>query len=67
MTVLEAITKIIDQRKKDRRVPHCAMRREVADMVGLTENEVWKQALKLKKEGKIAIKDTINSKSFYLK
>lgn len=66
MTVLEAITQIIEMRKSERRVPHSAMIRDVSDMVGLTEGEVWEQALELKREGKITIKDTINSKSFYL-
>ena len=64
--ILEAITVIIEKRKAEKRIPHSAMLQDVAAATGLTESEVEEEALKLKEEGVIAIKDTINSISFYL-
>lgn len=66
MNIYEIITKIVEQRKKENRIPHCAMIRDVIDLSGLSAHEVKEEAEKLKTEGKIAIKETINSYSFYL-
>lgn len=65
--ILEIITSIIEQRKKDRRVPHCAMTQDVIEISGLSKDEVTEEIQKLKAEGKIAIKETINSTSLYLR
>ncbi len=66
MTVLEAITQLIDERKEQKRIPHCALLLDVKKLAQLPEEEFRKQVKQLKQEGKIAIKQTINSYSFYL-
>ena len=38
--ILETITSIIEQRKKEKRVPHCAMLSDVIDQSGLSIDEV---------------------------
>lgn len=67
MTVLEIINNLIKKRKEENRIPYCAMLRDVMALSGLTKEELQEEIDKLKAEGKIAIKETINSQSFYLR
>lgn len=67
MTVLEIITDLISKRKEERKVPHCAMLRDVIDQSGLSIDEIRKEVRELKKAGKISIRETINSTSSYLR
>lgn len=66
MTVLETITSIINQRKQDKIYPHCAMLNDVKELSGLSDAEFREEVKRLKRAGKIEIKQTINSYSFYL-
>lgn len=65
--ILETITSIIEKRKEERRVPYCAMLSDVIDQSGMSIDEIREEVRALKKAGKIAIKETINSTSFYLR
>lgn len=67
MTVLEAITQIISDRRSKHIVPECAMISDVKKLSELDDKEFWEECRKLKREGKIEIKNTINSFSIYLK
>lgn len=67
MTVLEAITQIISDRKSKHIVPECAMISDVKKLSGLNDDEFREECRELKREGKIEIKETINSFSIYLK
>ncbi len=66
MTVLEAISYIIEDRKKQNRMPQCAMKYDVKKVCKLSNNELDNELERLKKIDKIALKDTINSTSIYL-
>jgi hypothetical protein len=66
MTVLEIITNLVNKRKAERKFPHCAMIIDAIAASGLSKEAFLKETEKLKSEGKIAIKDTINSTSYYL-
>lgn len=66
MTALEAITIIIKEKEKNRQIPHCAMLEDVIRMCELPAPDLRDELKKLKKEGKIALKQTINSWSIYL-
>ena len=66
MTPLEAITYLIDEKKRNRQIPHCAMLEDVIRLCNLPAPELKKELTKLKKEGFIALKQTINSWSIYL-
>lgn len=67
MTVLEAITSEITRRKEERIYPYCAMLDDVKKLSGLSDAEFREEVKALKRAGKIEIKQTINSYSFYLK
>jgi len=67
ITILEVITRLINKRKEKRKVPHCALIDDVIKLSGMSKEEVMKEVRKLKEEGKIAIRETINSQSFYLR
>ena len=66
MDVITVITQLIDEKKKNRKIPHCATLEDVMQMCNLTEYELRDELSRLKKEGKIAFKQTINSSSIYL-
>lgn len=66
MTPIEAITHLIEEKKRSRKIPHCAMLEDVTRICNLPESELKEDLKKLKKEGKIAFKQTINSWSIYL-
>lgn len=66
MTPLEAITYLIEEKKKNHSIPHCAMLEDVARLCNLPAPELREELTKLKKEGKIAFRETINSWSIYL-
>lgn len=63
--ILETITSIIEQRKRDRIVPECALIDEVRKRCGYPENfdEVISR---LENDGLIELKRTLNSKAIYL-
>lgn len=67
MTVLEAITQIISDRRSKHIVPECAMISDVKKLSGLDDKEFREECRKLKREGKIEIKQTINSFAIYLR
>jgi hypothetical protein len=67
MTVEEAIKTIIDKRKSENRIPHCAMLNEVRSLSELPDEQFKEEMEQLKKDGKIAIRQTINSSSIYLR
>lgn len=67
MTPLEAITKIIDDKKERRTYPFCALISDVRPLCNLSDAEFREEVKQLKRAGKIEIKQTINSYSFYLK
>lgn len=64
--VLNAIEQLIEEKKKKKEIPHCAMLVDVANMCNLPAQELREELIKLKSEGKIAFKQTINSWSIYL-
>lgn len=66
MNVLDAITYLIEEKKKNHQIPHCAMLNDVASLCNLPAQELREELGRLKKEGKIAFKQTINSWSIYL-
>jgi len=66
MTPLEAITHLIEEKKRARQIPHCAMMEDVVRLCNLAEPELQEELQRLKKEGKIAFKQTINSLSIYI-
>ncbi len=66
MTVEEAVRYIIEERKRNRRIPHSAMVEDVGKLCKLPPQEVRNQLAQLKDEGKIALRHTINSMSVYL-
>ncbi|NCC80562.1 MAG: hypothetical protein EOM07_13270 [Clostridia bacterium] len=66
MTPLEAITHLIDEKKRNRQIPHCAMLEDVVRLCNLPAPELKEELEKLKKEGVIARKQTINSWSIYI-
>lgn len=66
MTPLEAITHLIEEKKRARQIPHCAMMEDVVRLCNLPAPELQEELQRLKKEGKIAFKQTINSLSIYL-
>ena len=66
MTPLEAITHLIDEKKRARQIPHCAMLEDVVRLCNLPAPELREELQRLKKEGKIAFKQTINSWSIYI-
>lgn len=66
MTPLEAITHLIEEKKRARQIPHCAMLEDVVRLCNLPAPELREELKKLKKEGVIALKETINSWSIYL-
>ena len=66
MTPLEAITHLIEEKKRNRQIPHCALLGDVVRLCNLPAPELREELKKLKKEGVIALKQTINSWSIYL-
>jgi len=66
MTVIEAITFLIEERKRDNRIPHCAMINDVRRLCRMDEDDFRCELSRLKKEGKIAFKETVNSWSIFL-
>lgn len=66
MTPLEAITHLIEEKKRARQIPHCAMLGDVVRLCNLPAPELQEELQRLKKEGKIAFKQTINSLSIYI-
>lgn len=66
MTPLEAITHLIDEKKRNRQIPHCAMLEDVVRLCNLPAPVLKKELAKLREEGVIARKQTINSWSIYL-
>lgn len=66
-SALESIASIINQRKEDKIFPYCAMLSDVRRLSGLADAEFRKEVKSLVKEGKIEIRETINTYSFYLK
>lgn len=66
MTPLEAITHLIEEKKRARQIPHCAMLGDVVRLCNLPVPELREELQRLKKEGKIAFKQTINSLSIYI-
>jgi len=66
MTPLEAITHLIEEKKRARQIPHCAMMEDVVRLCNLAAPELQEELQRLKKEGKIAFKQTINSLSIYI-
>jgi len=66
MTPLEAITHLIDEKKRARQIPHCAMLEDVIRLCNLPAPELKKELTKLREDGVIARKQTINSWSIYL-
>lgn len=66
MTPLEAITYLIDEKKRARQIPHCAMLEDVIRLCNLPAPELKKELTKLREDGVIARKQTINSWSIYL-
>lgn len=66
MTPLESIQYLIEEKKKNRQIPHCAMLEDVARTCNLPAKELREELRKLKIEGKISFKQTVNSWSIYL-
>ena len=66
MTPLEAITHLIDEKKRARQIPHCAMLEDVIRLCNLPAPELKKELTKLREDGVIGRKQTINSWSIYL-
>lgn len=66
LTLLESITSIIEDRKASKIYPYCAMLSDVRKLCGLSDTEFREEVKRLKRAGKIEIKQTINSYSFYL-
>lgn len=66
MTVYNAIEQLIAEKKEQRRIPHCAEFRAVKDLVQLSDAELNAETQRLKSEGRIAIRETINSSSYYI-
>lgn len=68
MNVLESIEHLINERKEQRRIPHCAEYQEVKRLANVSDSELDEEIERLKKEGKISLKirPTINSITFYL-
>ena len=66
MTPLEAITHLIEEKKRARQIPHCAMLEDVIRLCNLPAPELKKELTKLREEGVIARKQTINSWSIYI-
>lgn len=65
MTALQAITQIIETRKKNKQAPHCAM---LTDVEKLSTEKDFRGAIReLINQREVVIKRTINSFSFYLK
>jgi len=67
MTVYEAVTALIDKKKDENRMPHCAMLEDVKDIVQLPDEQFREEMKQLKRDGKIAIRQTVNSFSIYLR
>lgn len=64
MTALQAITQIIETRKKNKTTPYCAM---LADVQKLSTEKDFRGAIReLINQREVVIKQTINSFSFYL-
>ena len=66
MTALEAITHLIEEKKRARQIPHCAMLEDVIRLCNLPAPELKKELTKLREDGVIARKQTINSWSIYI-
>ena len=66
MTVYEAITKIIEDKKERRTYPFCALISDVRGLCDLSGAEFTKEIERLKTAGNIVEKQTINSVSYYL-
>ena len=66
MTPLEAITHLIEEKKRARQIPHCAMLEDVIRLCNLPAPELKKELTKLREDGVIGRKQTINSWSIYL-
>ena len=66
MTPLEAITYLIDEKKRNRQIPHCAMLEDVVRLCNLPAPELKKELTKLREDGVIGRKQTINSWCIYL-
>jgi hypothetical protein len=66
MTPLEAITKIIEERKERRTYPFCALISDVWPLCNLSDAEFTKEIERLKTSGIIVERQTVNSVSYYL-
>lgn len=66
MTPLEAITKIIDDKKERRTYPFCALISDVRGLCDLSDAEFTKEIERLKTAGIIVERQTVNSVSYYL-
>ena len=68
MTILETIEQLINERKEQRKIPHCADILDVKRLANVSDSELNDEIERLKKEGKISIKirPTINSFTIYL-
>lgn len=66
MKPLEAITKIINDKKERRTYPFCALISDVRGLCDLSGSEFTKEIERLKTAGIIVEKQTINSVSYYL-
>ena len=65
MTAKQAITHIIESRKRNKQTPYCAMLTEVERLS--TEKDFRAARRELINKREVVIKRTINSFSFYLK
>lgn len=66
MTPLEAITRIINDKKERRTYQFCALISDLRQLCNLSDAEFTKEIEQLKTAGIIVERQTINSVSFYL-
>ena len=66
MTPIEAITKMIDDKKERRTYPFCALISDVRGLCNLSGAEFTKEIERLKTAGIIVERQTVNSVSYYL-
>ena len=66
MTPIEAITKIIDDKKERRTYQFCALISDVRPLCNLSDAGLTKEIERLKTAGIIVERQTINSVSYYL-
>ena len=66
MTVLESISKIINEKIECGTYPFCALFFDVRRLCNISDAEFTEEIKRLKTDGKIIEKQTINSASYYL-